>query len=357
MMLYKRYLAKEVAAAVLLVLVAFIALFSFFDLIGELRDVGKGGYKIQHALAFIALRIPARIYELMPIAMLIGALYALSTLARHSEITVLRASGLSTGGLLKTLLQIASVFAVLTLITGEVIAPPLEKVAKQVRLTAIGKLVSADFRTGLWVKDDMNFINVRQVTPDGQLRSIRIYEFNKNAELVAVREAEAGEYLQSAEWKLKNVVSTEVNGTRGSVSNQPEVLWKSALNPDILGVLLVRPEAMSLLHLTSYIKHLKDNKQKTQRYEIALWKKAIYPLAVLVMIALALPFGYTHNRVAGVSLKIFAGVMIGVLFHMLNGLFSNLGAINSWPPLTSAAAPSLMFMAAAAIMIWWVERR
>ena len=191
MMLYKRYIAKEVAAAVLLVLVAFIALFSFFDLIGELRDVGKGGYKIQHALAFIALRIPARIYELMPIAMLIGALYALSTLARHSEITVLRASGLSTGGLLKTLLQIAGVFAVLTLITGEVIAPPLEKVAKQVRLTAIGKLVSADFRTGLWVKDDMNFINVRQVTPDGQLRSIRIYEFNKNAELVAVREAEA----------------------------------------------------------------------------------------------------------------------------------------------------------------------
>jgi len=88
-----------------------------------------------------------------------------------------------------------------------------------------------------------------------------------------------------------------------------------------------------------------------------LWKKAVYPLAALVMIALALPFGYQHNRVAGVSLKIFAGVMIGVLFHMLNGLFSNLGAINSWPPFTSAAAPSLMFALAAAAMLWWVERR
>jgi lipopolysaccharide export system permease protein len=203
----------------------------------------------------------------------------------------------------------------------------------------------------------MTFVNVRQVTPDGLLRSIRIYEFDKNAELAAVREAGEGEYLPSAEWKLKNVVSTELSGTRGSVRNQPEMIWKSALNPDILSVLLVRPEAMSLMHLTSYIKHLRDNKQKTQRYEIALWKKAIYPLAVLVMVALALPFGYTHNRVAGVSLKIFAGVMMGVLFHMLNGLFSNLGAINSWPPFTSAAVPSLIFMAVAAGMLWWVERR
>ena len=279
----------------------------------------------------------------MPIAMLIGALYALSTLARHSEITVLRASGLSTGGLLKTLLQIAGVLAVLTLITGEVDRAAARKVAKQVRLTAISKLVSADFRTGLWVKDDMSFINVRQVTPDGQLRSIRIYEFNKNAELVAVRRR-AGEYLQSAEWKLKNVVSTEVVvGTRGSVRNQPEVLWKSALNPDILGVLLVRPEAMSLLHLTSYIKASQDNKQKTQRYEIAL-EKAIYPLAVLVMIALALPFGYTHNRVAGGQPEDFCRRHDRCAFHMLKRpVFSNLGAINSWPPLTSAAAPSLMF--------------
>ena len=357
MMLYKRYLAREVAAAVLLVLVAFIGLFSFFDLIGELRDVGKGVYRFQHALAFILLRVPARGYELMPIAVLIGALYALSTLARHSEITVLRASGMSTGRLLVTLLQIATLFAFFTLLLGEVIAPPLEKMAKQLRLQAIGKLVGSDFRTGLWIKDNMTFVNVRSVTPDGQLRSIRIYEFNQNAELAAVREASEGIYLESAEWKLKNIVSTELSGTRGSVRSDPEIVWKSALNPDILGTLLIRPEAMSLVHLTSYLKHLRDNKQKTQRYEIALWKKAVYPLAVLVMVALALPFGYTHNRVAGVSIKIFSGVMIGVLFHMLNGLFSNLGAINSWPPFMSAAAPSLMFMAAAAGMLWWVERR
>ncbi|MBK9445889.1 MAG: LPS export ABC transporter permease LptG [Betaproteobacteria bacterium] len=357
MKLYQRYLAKEVSAAVLLVLVAFLALFSFFDLIGELRDVGKGGYQLLHAMGFILLRLPGRIYELMPIAVLIGALYALSTLARHSEITVLRASGLSTGRLLLTLLQIATVFGMITLLMGELVAPPAERAARQLRLSAVGKLIAQEYRTGLWVKDDMTFVNVRAVTPDNQLRSIRIYEFDKQARLLSVSEAEEGEYLPPASWKLKNVVRTKLDGNRGSVSTEPELVWGSALNPDILAVLLVKPESMSLLHLTSYINHLRVNKQKTQRYEIAQWKKVVYPLAVLVMIALALPFGYTHNRVAGVSLKIFAGVMIGVLFHLLNGLFSNLGAINSWPAFTSAAAPSLLFMLAAAGMLWWVERR
>ena len=133
--------------------------------------------------------------------------------------------------------------------------------------------------------------------------------------------------------------------------------WKTALNPDILSVLMVSPERMSLLHLSAYVRHLSENAQKTQRYEIALWKKLVYPLAALVMVALALPFGYTHNRVSGASLKIFSGVMIGVLFHMLNGLFSNLGAINSWSPLLSALAPSALFLVAATGMIWWVERR
>lgn len=357
MRLYKRYLFREISAAVLLVLVAFIALFSFFDLIGELRDIGKGNYQFQHAMGYILLRVPGRIYELMPIAVLIGALYALSNLARHSEITVLRASGLSTGGLLLTLMQLAAIFGLLTLLVGEALAPPAERAARQLRLSAVGKLIASEFRTGLWVKDDMTFVNVRAVTPDAQLRSVRIYEFDKSARLVSVSEAGEGEYLPPASWKLRNVVRTELDGDRGRVSTQEEVIWKSALNPDILSVLLVKPESMSLLHLTSYIKHLRDNKQKTQRYEIAQWKKAVYPVAVLVMIALALPFGYTHNRVAGVSLKIFTGVMIGILFHMLNGLFSNLGAINSWPAFTSAAAPSLMFMLAAAGMLWWVERR
>jgi len=198
---------------------------------------------------------------------------------------------------------------------------------------------------------------VQVVLPDTRLQGIRIYDFDENAKLRSVTDAQEGVYLPPASWQLTGVVRTVLHGERSEVVRMPDTVWKSALNPDILSVLMVAPERMSLLNLSSYVKHLSENRQKTQRYDIALWKKIIYPLAALVMVALALPFGYTHNRVSGFSLKIFSGVMLGVFFHMLNGLFSNLGAINVWSPVLSAIAPSALFMVAAAGMIWWVERR
>lgn len=357
MKIYRRYLVREVSGGILLVLVGFLALFGFFDMITEVKNVGQGAYQLHHALGFVALRLPGRVYELMPIAVLIGALYALSTLARHSEITVLRASGLSTGKLLFCLFQIAFAFAVVTFLIGEFVAPPAERAAQQLRLKERGRAVGQELRSGLWVKDDRSFINVQVVLPDTRLQGIRIYDFDKNARLRSVTEAKEGVYVPPASWRLTDVVQTVLHGERSEIVRMPDMQWRSALNPDILSVLMVAPDRMSLLHLSAYVRHLSENSQKTQRYDIALWKKLVYPLAALVMVALALPFGYTHNRVSGVSLKIFSGVMIGVLFHMLNGLFSNLGAINSWSPALSAMAPSALFMLAAVGMIWWVERR
>lgn len=357
MKIYRRYLAREVSASILLVLVAFLALFGFFDMIGEVKNVGVGSYQLHHAVAFVLLRMPGRVYELMPIAVLIGTLYALSTLARHSEITVLRASGMSTRNLLSGLFQVALAFALLTFFIGEVVSPPSERAAQKLRLMEKGQTVGQGMRSGLWVKDERSFINVQTVLPDARLKGVRIYDFDENAKLRAVTDATEGVYVPPASWRLSGVVRTMLYGEKSEIVKMPDMEWRSALNPDILAVLMVAPERMSLLHLTAYIKHLSENSQKTQRYDIALWKKVVYPLAALVMVALALPFGYTHNRVSGVSLKIFSGVMIGVFFHMLNGLFSNLGAINSWSPVVSAMAPSLLFMLAAVAMIWWFERR
>lgn len=357
MKIYRRYLAREVSGGILLVLAGFLSLFGFFDMIAEVKNVGEGSYQLHHAIAFVALRMPGRVYELMPIAVLIGALYSLSTLARHSEITVLRASGMSTRNLLAGLFQVAAVFALATFLIGEVVAPPCERAAQQMRLKEKGSTVGQDLRSGLWVKDERRFINVQTVLPDTRLRGIRIYDFDQSAKLRSVTDAAEGEFVPPASWRLTGVVQTVLHGERAEIVNIPDLEWQSALNPDILAVLMVSPERMSLLHLSAYTKHLSENSQKTQRYDIALWKKVVYPLAALVMVALALPFGYTHDRVGGVSLKIFSGVMIGVFFHMLNGLFSNLGAINSWSPVLSAVAPSALFMLAAVGLIWWVERR
>ena len=169
--LYQRYLMRETLGAIFLVLVAFLALFSFFDLINELRSVGKGGYQLGHAVVFVALSLPGLIYELIPIAALIGTLYALSTLARHSEITVLRASGLATRDLLMTLFRVAGLLALLIIIVGEGLVPVSERLAQELRTRALSNVIAQQgFESGLWVKDGRNFINIRHATPDARLQ-------------------------------------------------------------------------------------------------------------------------------------------------------------------------------------------
>jgi lipopolysaccharide export system permease protein len=114
---------------------------------------------------------------------------------------------------------------------------------------------------------------------------------------------------------------------------------------------------MSSWALHKYIQHLTGNKQKTDQYEIALWKKLVYPFATLVMMALALPFAYMHARAGMVGVKVFLGIMLGTFFHMLNNLFSHIGMLQHWPAFASAVVPSSAFLMAAVLMMWWVERR
>jgi lipopolysaccharide export system permease protein len=355
--IYERHLAREIYASTALVLTAFMMLFAFFDLIHELESIGRGGYQIQHALGYVTLTLPGRLYELFPIGVLIGTLYALTVLARHSEITVLRAAGLSTRDLLLTLTKIGLMFAGLTLLVGEFVVPPAERAAQQLRLKAMGSLVAQEFRSGLWVRDERSFVNVREVLPDATLKNVRVFEFDEQFQLRSISQAEQGRYLSDGTWSLVGVARTVFSGSSASVERHDQLNWKSALNPDLLAVLLVVPERMSLVNLYLYVQHLSGNQQKTGRYDIAMWKKLFYPLAALVMMALALPFAYMQDRMGAVSIRVFAGIMLGIGFHMLNGLFSSLGAINSWPPFFSAITPSILFLLTAAGMLWWVERR
>ncbi|GAB4176768.1 MAG: LPS export ABC transporter permease LptG [Rhodocyclaceae bacterium] len=353
----RRYLSREILSATGLLLAALLALFAFFDLVGELNDVGKGGYDLGHALAYVALTLPGHAYEVFPIAVLIGTLYALNQLARHSEITVLRTSGLSTLALLRLLAGIGTLFVVLTFVIGEFLAPPAEQAAKRLRLGAQAAVVGQELRSGLWMKDGDTFINVRMVLPDARLIGVRIYEFDRELALRSVADAERAEFRPPASWRLTGVVRTVFSDNGAAVERLPELDWRSTLNPEILSVLLVLPERMALARLYAYIRHLSENRQDAGRYQIAFWKKLVYPLAAWVMMALAVPFAFRQHRAGGVSIRIFGGIMIGIFFHMLNGLFSNLGIINAWPPAVSAITPSAIFLFAASLMLWWEERR
>ena len=377
----RRYLGREIVRATGFVLFALLALFSFFDLLAQMDDLRPGGYTLPQALAYVALSLPSRTYELMPIAALIGAIFALSQLAANSEFTIMRVSGMSTRALAVAVMRVGLAFVALTYAFGELVAPLSERKAQEVRAETRGQgVVSSKLRSGVWVRDTVRdaagevqrwrFVNVDVVRPDGSSSQWRIFEFDRDFRLLSIGTAAAGRPAAddgSPTRPLTDVVETRLPvvppgdttpaALRTEIVRMNERQWESALTPNILGVLLVQPERMAAVELIRYIGHLSSNRQQTEPYEIALWNKIIYPLAIVVMMMLALPFAYLHVRQGSVSLKIFAGVMIGVLFYMLNKLFAHLGLLHTWPPIVVAALPSLVVLAVALGALYWIERR
>lgn len=377
----QRYVLFEIFSAVLFVLVAFLALFAFFDLMGELSSVGRGGYQLQHAFLYVVMGLPGYTYELMPIAVLIGTIYTLAQLASRSEFTIMRVSGMSTGMAGMMLVKIGVVFALITFLFGEYISPAASEAAEKWKLRAQGSSVSQEFKSGLWTKDVIKshgtsgdvigsrFINVRQVRPDGQLENVRIYEFDRDFRLTALLTAASADYRGNYTWLLSDGSRTEfATGAFTKPTANSEIAagistqnfgsreLVSEITPDILSVLFADPDRMSAQDLAAYTRHLEENRQSSERYEIAFWKKIVYPFAVFVMLALALPFAYLHFRSGGVSLKIFIGIMIGVSFQLLNSLFSHLGLLNTWPAFVTAALPSAVFLLAAISTLLWAEK-
>jgi lipopolysaccharide export system permease protein len=357
MRVLRRYVGRQVVVSVILVLAALLMLFAFFDLIHELGDLGQGQYTLRVALAYVGLSLPGRLYELFPVAVLIGTLFAFAQFVIHSEYAVMRTSGVSVLGFAGGLTQIGLGFALIAFLTGEFLTPWSEEAAQRLRLRQTSSVVASTFRSGLWVKDDESFVNVARILHDATLQGVRIYEFDDKYHLRAIRLARQAKHLRDNRWRLDDVVLTRFEEGRTTVSRLAEAEWRSVLTPGILSVLLVPPDKMSLATLFSYVQHLRDNNQESGRYEIALWNKIVYPFAVLVMMFLALPFAHMNVREGGVSTKIFAGIMLGISFHLLSRLFGHIGALAAWPPLMAALAPTAAFLALAAWLVRRQERR
>ncbi len=351
-----RYLLKEITVSVTLIMLALIAMFSFFDLIQELESLGRGSYGLSKVLLFVLLSAPGHIYEIMPVAVLVGCMYSIGQLARHSELIILRVSGISSTGIALSLLKIGLIFTLITFFVGELITPLSEKMAQRMRIKATDSVIVQDFKSGLWVKDANSFVNIEEILPDSTLLNVHIYEFDQEFRLKTNSHAKSGQFTDD-QWNLKQVTQTHFNKDSNEIKQLETATWRSLIRPELLNVLLVLPEKMSAWNLYSYIQHLSANKQKTTRYEMALWSKLVYPLACMVMIMLALPFGFIQQRATGASTKIFIGIMLGVLYQILNRTFIHLGVLNDWAPLFSAVTPTVLFLMAGLSMMYYVDRR
>lgn len=351
-----RYLSSQVLAAIGFVMASLLVLFAFFDVIQELEQLGRNNYGLGRLVLFVALSVPGHVYEILPVAALIGTLFALSRLAGNSEFAVMQVSGLSHWRVARYFAAIGVALSLFILVLGEYVAPWSEQTAQRLKLSATQSVVAQQFRSGLWIKDGNAFVNVREVMPDSNLRDVNIYGFDDDRQLKYIGTAEQAVWRGHRMWELQRVVETRFDAAgvhAGKSLSQP---WHSILSPDILSVLLIAPEKMSARTLLHFVGHLKKNRQKAARYEIALWSKFINPFVIPVMMLLAMPFALQGPRARGTNVKIFIGILAGLAFHLLSRLFGYMGLLNDWPVWVVAALPLTVFLAIALGAIRWLDR-
>jgi len=362
----RRLFYVDIVSAVAFVAMAFLSLSFFIDFIDQLGDVGQGDYTVMHAALYSLLLLPGHFYEVSPIAVLIGTIYSLSRMAQSSEYTILRTGGLGPARALRLLASLGLIFGVLTFVVGDYVAPLSERQAGQLLSTYKGGLKFG--RAGAWLKDRANTpqgersysINVGAAGPASVLRDIRIFEFDADGRLLRRIAAARARVQPNQNWALQDVTITQWSGTDAAAQAPEQKLssldWHSTLSADVVAAAVSPVSTMSTIELARYIVHLSDNEQAAQSHQIQFWKRALYPFACLVMVALALPFAYLQARGGGVSLKVFGGIMLGISFVLINNLASHLGLLRDWTPWIVAAAPSAFYLLLSLAAFSWLVR-
>ena len=364
----RRLLYRDIASAVLFVALAFLSLFYFIDFVDELQDVGKGGYTIGYALLAGVLELPGHFYELFPIAVLIGSIFALARMAQSSEYTILRTGGLGPGRALSLLAALGALFAVLTFAVGDYLAPASEHAVVNLKARFSGGRSLGS--SGAWLKDRRSLpdgselgvsVNVQRTNADGVLEGVRIFEFDADSRLltrVAAQQARIGD----GQWLLDGVQVTHwpisLGGDALAVREErhAQLAWPNALDAGVVAAAVLPVSTMSTIELWRYSRHLSSQEQAASRHAIQFWKKALYPLACLVMVALALPFAYMQARAGGVSYKVFGGILLGISFVLLNNVAGHLGVLRDWTPWLVAAAPSTLYLLLSLGAFAWLVR-
>lgn len=381
----RRLLYRQILSSVLFVTLAFLALFFFFDLVEELQHVGRD-YTLHLALWTCVLDLPAHLYDVFPITLLIGSIWALAQLAQSSEFTILRTAGLGPGRALTLLGSLGVAGMALILVLGEWVTPwAAEQTSLHKAQFRQGQVLSLG-RSGAWLREDAGLedaaqghqitVNVSAALGDRHFQGVRIFEFDQQGQLVrrlAAKEAtvaltgpDAG---GRARWTLLGVNDTRwqqapqdqrPQAGMALVSHQvlPSLEWTSQMSPQVVAASVLPIDTMSTQALWRYMHHLERNDQAAQKYELQFWKKAFAPLACLVMVSLALPFAYLQGRNQGMALKIFGGIMLGISFVLVNHITSHLGLLHQWHPWLAASMPSLAYtMMSLSAFIWLVRNR
>ena len=344
MKILDRYIALVVATGTGIALLIVVGLDVFFSLISEIDEVGKNNYTLPMMLKYVVLTIPHGMYELFPMAALLGGLMGMGTLATSSELVAMRASGLSVWRIIRSVLQAGVMMLVIAVLIGEVLAPLAQQYGQQLRVAATEKTVSFLGSRGLWVRDGNYFIHASKVLGEEELAGVRVYEIDNAGRLKTATQAAKAIY-KDGKWELEKVRQSQFKESSVEKSNHKQQTWNELVTPDLLSIVALKPETMSMYDIDQFVDYLEDNGLDSQQYRYAFWGRLTTPLAALVMLFIAMPFVFGGLRSVTAGHRLFVGILVGFGFYLVSQVTTQMGQVYGLNPVIASLAPSLIFIA------------
>ena len=348
------YIVREILKGSFVASLLLLTLFNLFTFSDELKDLG-GGYGLKQIFYYLALISPNVFYELVPASALLGSLFILGAMGNNRELIAMRAAGLSVFGIIKAVMLAGAILVVISILVGEFVAPVTERMAQMVRVSARNEQVLMNAKYGLWLREGKKFINVRQIVDDGNLADISIYELDNQQHLHQAMHANQAVFLGNQQWNMKGIKKSEISTQQMLASTQNEQLWKSSVAPNLLKIVVVNPNNLSLYDLDGYIDFLKKNHQKSHVFELAFWGRVVNPLVTFIMLLLSAPFVIGVKRGVSVGGRMMIGVIIGMGFNIIDKIVGHIGLIYDLNPPLMAFIPSLTVLALALFAVSRVQ--
>lgn len=337
MKLIRRYVAQAVIGAVAVVLCVIVALDVISQFIDELDNL-EANYSLNEVLIYTALSIPSSIYDYLPLACLVGCLIGLGTLASSSELTVIRASGVTVRQLIWMVLRPILFYIGFGILLGEYITPTFDQYAESRKAIALGHKSALQGQRGVWNRENNEFMHFSAVLPNGKLFGITRLQFNDEGELQSTTYVESA-IFQGSSWFERNGIVTELEHDRTEQYTFPARSWYSEISPKLLDVLVLPPEDLPMQRLYSYANYLEKQGQDAKEYRLAFWQKALQPLASASLVMIAISFIFGPLRQVTMGFRIFTGVIVGIVFRTSQDLLGPSSLIFGFSPLIAVLLP------------------
>ncbi|MDE1165141.1 MAG: LPS export ABC transporter permease LptG [Pseudomonas sp.] len=333
-----RYIGRSVFVAILAVLGIILGLASLFAFIDEMGDISDT-YTLLDAGRFVLLTAPRRVYDMLPMAALIGCLIGLGSLASSSELTIMRAAGVSIARIVWAVMKPMLVLMIAGVLVGEYVAPVTESTAQAERALAQGSGDAQSSRHGLWHREGQEYIHINAVQPNGLLYGVTRYHFDDQRHMQSASFAKNAQY-DSGHWNLTEVTTTLFHGDSTEVVNEPQVRWDVSLTPQLLSTVVMEPESLSITGLWSYIHYLADQGLNNARYWLAFWTKVMQPLVTAALVLMAISFIFGPLRSVTLGQRVFTGVLVGFTFRIIQDLLGPSSQVFGFPPLLAVVIPA-----------------